>query len=79
MITQAVLIQFNEDAPPDALQIYEELKIQLAQLPCVKNMISGLNFVNAREEVIREIHDRVTYPQSVAYGNSKTKLISKTF
>jgi hypothetical protein len=61
-----VMIHFKEDAPREALESYEELKRQLAELPCVKRMISGLNFVSPAEEEVRNIMDRVTFPQSLS-------------
>jgi hypothetical protein len=57
------MIHFKESAPQDALQDYEDQKHQLAKLPCVKRMVSGINHVSAAEEETREIMSRVTYPQ----------------
>lgn len=66
MITRAVLIQFNEDAPEEAIQAYEQSKIQLQKLPIVKNMISGQNFVSPHEQEVKKYMNRVTYPQSAS-------------
>ena len=66
MITRMVMIQFKSDAPQEALESYEQQKQDLAKLPCVKHMISGFNFINPQEEAIRQIMDRVTYPQSLS-------------
>ena len=71
MITRMVMIHFKEDTPAEALQSYEDQKIQLAKLPCVKRMISGPNFVTPKEDEIRAIMDRVTYPQSVSLWESE--------
>ena len=67
MITRMVLVEFNEDAPEEAIQTYEDEKKKLEKLPCVKRMVSGLGFIPEKEAGTQKIMDRVTFPQSLSY------------
>ncbi len=67
MITRMVLVEFNEDAPEEALQAYEDEKLKLEKLPCVKRMVSGMGFVPEKEAKTQKIMTRVTFPQSLSY------------
>ena len=52
----------------EAIQAYEDAKVELAnKLPCVKRMVTSLNFVDdAAESTTKKMMDHASYPESLS-------------